>query len=172
MALTTLESPAPSSQGRTPLALPDGVVLLLASELMPMYRLAPKFSFGFRRPSNGSSGPSVALHRPRPERTQGPRDAQEHGSERAAARGGDPGANPSPWSGLPTVPQRSARPGPDPNQPTLSCSGFSYWAWGLSPDSSDLRRNRLWAAPSTRLPGPCSMAWPPDSGIRGVSLSS
>ena len=68
----------------------------------------------------------------RPKRAEGPRNAQEHGSERAATRGGDPGANLSPWPRLPTVPQRSAGSGPNPKQPTLSCPGFSYWEWGLS----------------------------------------
>lgn len=172
MELITLESPAPSRQGRTLLGLPDSIALLLVRGLLPTCRLAPKFSFGFRRPSNGGSGLLVALHWPRPERAEGPRNAQEHGSERAATRGGDPGANLSSWPRLPTVPQRSAGPGPKPNQPTLSCSGFCYWAWGLSLTSLTPRRSRLWAPPLTRLPGPCFMAWPPDSGIPGASLSS
>lgn len=132
MELVTLESPTPSRQGRTLLALPDSIALLLVRGLMPTFRLAPKFSFGFRRPSNGGFGLLVALHWPRPERAEGPRNAQEHGSERAATRGGDPGANLSPWPRLPTVPQRNAGSGPNPKQPTLSCPGFSYWAWGLS----------------------------------------
>lgn len=87
-------SSAPSRQGRTPLALPGGFALLLVSGLTSTCRWAPKFSFGFRCPRHGDCGFRVALHRPRPERAEGPRDAQEHGSERAAARGSDPGASP------------------------------------------------------------------------------
>lgn len=69
--------------------------------------------------------------------------------------------------------QLRAGPGlnPDPDLPTLSPVFLSHWRRGFSPDPSDPRHSRLWAPPSTRLPGPCYMAWPPDSGIPGVSLS-
>lgn len=168
----TLESPAHSIQGRISLALPDGFALLLVSGLTSTCRLAPKFSFVSCVPAMATvdsvslfTGLGLSEHKARETLKNTALSAQLREAA-TQVRALLPLARDSDCA----LAQRPAAS--DPDRPIFSRVCLSHWRWGFFPDPSDHRHSKLWAPPSTRLPGPCYMAWLPDSGILGVSLSS